>query len=69
MPYRPFHPAIDETLKIPEKCWPFLCLNLPEYNFAVQFYWPTLLRYHDCMPYKETAVSLIRESLSINVRR
>ena len=25
--YRPFHRAIDETLKIPEKCWPFLYLN------------------------------------------
>ena len=27
MPYRPFHRAIDETLKIPEKCWPLLYLN------------------------------------------
>ena len=36
MPYRPFRRAIDETLKIPEKCWPFLHLNLAEYNFAVQ---------------------------------
>ena len=27
IPYRPFHRAIDETLKVPEKCWPFLCLN------------------------------------------
>ena len=27
IPYRPFHGAIDETLKIPEKCWPFLCRN------------------------------------------
>ena len=27
IPYRPFHRAIDETLKIPEKCWPFLYLN------------------------------------------
>ena len=33
MPYRPFHQAINETLKIPEKCWPFLYLDLPEYNF------------------------------------
>ena len=35
-PDRPFHQAINENLKILEKCWPFLCLNLPEYNFAVQ---------------------------------
>ena len=34
----PFYRAIDETLKSLEKCWPFLCLNLPEYNFAVQLY-------------------------------
>ena len=27
IPYRPFHRAIDETLKIPEQCWPFLYLN------------------------------------------
>ena len=27
IPYLPFHRAIDETLKIPEKCWPFLYLN------------------------------------------
>ena len=27
IPYRPFHQAIDETLKIPEKCLPFLYLN------------------------------------------
>ena len=27
IPYRPFHRAIDETLKIPEKCGPFLYLN------------------------------------------
>ena len=27
MPYQPFHQAIDETLKSPEKCWPFLCLS------------------------------------------
>ena len=27
IPYRSFHRAIDETLKIPEKCWPFLYLN------------------------------------------
>ena len=26
IPYRPYHPAIDETLKIPEKCWSFLYL-------------------------------------------
>ena len=38
MPYRPFHRAIDETLKSLEKCWSFLCLNIPEYNFAVQLY-------------------------------
>ena len=44
MPYRPFHRAIDETLKSPEKFWPFLYLNLPEYNFAVQLYQPTLIR-------------------------
>ena len=25
--YRPFHRAIDRTLKIPEKYWPFLHLN------------------------------------------
>ena len=24
IPYRPFHRAIHETLKIPEKCLPFL---------------------------------------------
>ena len=23
LPYRHIHRAIDETLKIPEKCWPF----------------------------------------------
>ena len=28
--FRPFHRAIDETLKIPEKCWPFLYQNLLE---------------------------------------
>ena len=38
MPYRHFHQAIDETFKSPEKCWPFLYLNLSEYNFAVQLY-------------------------------
>ena len=27
IPYRPFHRAIDETLRIPEYCWPFLFLN------------------------------------------
>ena len=27
IPYRPFHRAIDETLRIPEWCWPFLYLN------------------------------------------
>ena len=27
IPYRPFHRAVDETLKIPEECWPFLYLN------------------------------------------
>ena len=27
IPYQPFHQAIDETLKIPEKCWASLCLN------------------------------------------
>ena len=27
IPFRPFHRAIDETLKIPEKCWPFLYQN------------------------------------------
>ena len=27
IPYRHFHPAIDKTLKIPEKCWPFMYLN------------------------------------------
>ena len=27
IPYRPFHQAIDETLRIPEQCWPFLYLN------------------------------------------
>ena len=27
VPYRHFHRTIDETLKIPEKCWPFLYLN------------------------------------------
>ena len=26
IPYRPFHRAVDETLKILEKCWPFLYL-------------------------------------------
>ena len=25
--YRPFHPAIDKTLKFPEKYWPFLYLK------------------------------------------
>ena len=28
IPYRPFHRAIDETLKIPEKCWRFLYLKV-----------------------------------------
>ena len=27
IPYRPFHRAIDKTLKIPEKCWSFLYRN------------------------------------------
>ena len=27
IPYPPFHRAIDETLKILEKCQPFLCLH------------------------------------------
>ena len=27
IPYRPFHRVIDETLKIPKKCWPLLYLN------------------------------------------
>ena len=27
VPFRPFHQAINETLKIPEKCWPFLYLK------------------------------------------
>ena len=27
IPFRPFYRAIDETLKIPEKCWPLLYLN------------------------------------------
>ena len=27
IPYRPFYRAIDETLKIPKKCWPLLYLN------------------------------------------
>ena len=25
--YRPFHRTIDETLRIPELCWPFLYVN------------------------------------------
>ena len=70
MPYLPFHRAIDETLKSPEKCWPFLCLNLQRYNFAVQRYLPTLIRWLPLLyVYKETTVSVIRESLSISVRR
>ena len=27
IPHRPFHRVVDETLKIPEKFWPFLYLN------------------------------------------
>ena len=27
IPYRPFHRAVDETLRIPEQCWAFLYLN------------------------------------------
>ena len=27
IPYRPFHRVIDETLKIPERCWPLLYFN------------------------------------------
>ena len=34
IPYRPFHRAIDETLKITEQCWPFLYLN---FNRVLQF--------------------------------
>ena len=34
IPYRPFHRAIDETLKFPEQCWPFLYLN---FNRVLQF--------------------------------
>ena len=34
IPYRPFHRAIDETLKIPEKCWPFL---YPKFTTVLQF--------------------------------
>ena len=70
MPYQPFHRAIDETLNSPENCWQFLCLNFPEYNFAVQLYLRTPIRYLPLLyVYKETTVSVIRESLSISVRR
>ena len=69
MPYRPIHRAIDETLKRSEKCWPFLCLNSPEYNFAVQLYQPTFIRHLPLLyVYKETTVSVIL-GLSLRVGR
>ena len=34
IPFRPFHRAIDETLKIAEKCWPFMYQN---FNRLLQF--------------------------------
>ena len=34
IPYRPFHRAIDKSLKIPEKCWSLLYLN---FNRVLQF--------------------------------
>ena len=49
MPYRPFHQAIDENLKISKKCWPFLYLN---FTRVLQFSSTNpLLKdgYHYCM--------------------
>ena len=69
MPYRPFHRAIDETLKTPEKCWTFLCLNLPEYGIILQFSSASPRLLPPAYVYKETTVFVICESLSISVRR
>ena len=70
IPYRPYRRAIDETLKIPERCWPFLYLTFTRVlrfistsqRFSIR--WLSLL-----YVYKWTTVSVIRESLPISVRR
>ena len=36
IPYRPFHRAIDETLRVPEQCWPFLYLNFTSSALTAQ---------------------------------
>ena len=47
--YRLFHRAIDETFKIPEKCWPFLYLNFTRL-LQLTFISPRLLDgYHYCL--------------------
>ena len=66
--YRPFPQEIDETLKIPEKCWLF---NVSEFyqSIAVQFYQLTLIRWLSLLyAYKWTTVSVTREPLSISMR-
>ena len=70
MPYRLFHRAIDETLKIPSKCRPFLYLNLPKYNFcssALPAQGSKIVITTVCV--HMTTVSVIRESLSIIAHR
>ena len=49
IPYRPFHRAIDETLKIQEKCWSFLYRNftgVSQFSSSSPRLWDG---YHYCM--------------------
>ena len=67
IPYRPFHRAIDETVKIPEMA---VSVSKFYWTIAVQLYQPTLIRWLSLLyVYKWTTVSVIHESLSISVRR
>ena len=68
IPYSPFLRAIDETLKIPGKCWPFPYLNLREHCSSVlPAHAYKMVVTTVCV--QQTTASVIRESLSISVRR
>ena len=64
-----FHRAIDETLKIPEKCWPFLYLNFTRVNSissTLSAHAYKMVITTECV--QMTAVSVLRDLLSISVR-
>ena len=66
IPDRPFHRAIDETLKIPETFWPFLCLKFIR---VLQFSSTSHAYKIVITTVRVDNVSVIRDLLSISVRR